>query len=436
MGCVVKSVGEVFKGGVDCVTIGAIMKWYSRTFLVILLAGLAGAQASVLQAANPVIDVNVKGVSRQSLSLSGVATNGAAGKAFFSTLQNDLQRCGWYRLAANAQVQVTGLVSGVESAQEALTVSWPGKRFAWNRPANDLQAARRHAHELADTIVNATTGETGIAQSQFAMVYQSGKRPSGQAIQDLYVCDYDGQNLKRLTRDGSPIVGPRWATDGRTIYFTSYRLGYATVFKADVKTGAIERLANFKGLSTGAVPSPTNPNQLAIILSHQGNPELYIMDAQTKRLTRLTNTKLAAEASPCWSPDGKRICYVSDASGSPQLYIVDVQTARSRRLTLKGGENVQPDWSKNGIVFATRRGAPYRIAVMDPDRGETSFRYLTPVNEQYESPSWAPDGRHVITSRKQGRDYSLWVLDAADKGAAPYKPFSGRGQWLNPAWSR
>jgi hypothetical protein len=28
-------------------------------------------------------------------------------------------------------------------------------------------------------------------------------------------------------------------------------------------------------------------------------------------------------------------------------------------------------------------------------------------------------------------------LDAAEKGAAPYKPFSsGKGQWLSPAWSR
>jgi Tol biopolymer transport system component len=115
---------------------------------------------------------------------------------------------------------------------------------------------------------------------------------------------------------------------------------------------------------------------------------------------------------------------------------VDVATAQSRRLTLKGGESVQPDWSKNGIVFATRRGAPYRIAVIDPARGEASLRYLTPMNEQYESPSWAPDGRHVVTSRKQGREVSIWVLDAAEKGEAPYKPFSGQGMWLNPAWSR
>ena len=124
-------------------------------------------------------------------------------------------------------------------------------------------------------------------------------------------------------------------------------------------------------------------------------------------------------------------------AGAPQLYIVDVATKQSRRLTFKGGESVQPDWGKRGIVFATKRGAPYRVAVIDPEKGERSLRYLTPQNEIYESPSWAPDGRHVVAARTQGRQRTLWVLDAEEKGEKPYQPFSGGStQWLNPAWSK
>ena len=400
--------------------------------LAILIAGFAAAVCAAQE-----IVIHVDAVKRQSLSLAGVQASGEGGQAFLKTLQNDLLRCGWYRLDPKGQVKVSGSVGGAGGVSEDLAVAWPGKRFAWPRTAQDAATARRHAHALADAIVKATTGEEGIAQSRFALVGKAGVSRSGQAVEDLYVCDYDGRNLKQLTRDGAPIVGPRWSSDGRTLYFTSYRLGFASVFRADTETGAVEKLANFRGLNTGAVPSPADPNKLAIILSHQGNPELYVMDARTKALTRLTRTKLAAEASPCWSPDGTKICYVSDAPGSPQLFIVDVATKQSRRLTLKGGENVQPDWGKHGIVFATRRGAPYRIAVVDPAKGEASLRYLTPSGEQYESPSWAPDGRHVVAARTQGRKSSIWVLDAADKGAEPYQPFSsGAGQWLNPAWSR
>ncbi len=401
------------------------------------LFGLMCVAAVVLTAA-PTVVIDVDWVAKQSLSLSEATGSGASGQLFMKTLKNDLYRCGWYRLTnGNAQVKVTGEVSGSGGASENLAVAWPGKRFSWVRSASVEAQVRRHAHELADTIVFSTTGETGIAQSKFAMVCKTGTRKNGVAVEDLYVCDYDGYNLQRLTTDGAPIVGPRWSSDGRKIYFTSYRLGYPAVFVVDVQTKAISKLANFSGLNAGAVPSPVDPNKVAIILSHQGNPELYVMDVRTKHLVRMTRTKLAAEASPCWSPDGKQICYVSDVTGSPQLYIVTVATQQSRRLTLKGGENVQPDWSKNGIVFATKRGAPYRIAWMDPEQGEASLRFLTPKNDQYESPSWAADGRHVVTARTQGRQSSIWVIDAAEKGEAPYSPFSNGGvQWLNPAWSK
>ncbi|MEG2724976.1 MAG: hypothetical protein RR982_03895 [Kiritimatiellia bacterium] len=390
--------------------------------------------ASVAFAQGQIIKVDVTGISKQSLSMDGATGTGSAGQLYLTVLRNDLLRSGWYNLKPNGQVQVTGNVTGSADAASSLMVAWTGKRFAWTRTATEA-AIRRQAHELADAIVGATTGEKGFAQSHFALVRRGGKTRDGQNADDLFVCDYDGHNLRRLTSDGAAIVGPRWAPDGKSVYFTSYKLGFPAVFRADLQ-GRVVRLANFRGLNTGAVPSPTNANQLAIILSHQGNPELYVMNATTQGLTRLTSTKFAAEASPCWSPDGRRICYVSDVAGSPQLYIVDVATKQSRRLTLQGGENVQPDWGKNGIVFATKRRAPYRIATINPDVGEKSVRLLTPLNDQYESPSWAADGRHVVASRTQGGSSSIWVIDAAEKGDAPYQVFSGSGLWLNPAWSK
>jgi TolB protein len=385
-----------------------------------------------------VIQVNVSGAPKQSLSLANVQASGATGQSFLSTLRNDLMRSGWYRLTpSNAQVNVRGSANGSNATTEAINVSWPGKKFAWNRTAKDALTTRKHAHELADAIVQSTTGEKGIAQTRLALVGGAGRAKDGMALEDLYVCDYDGYNLRRLTNDSRPIVSPRWSSDNRFIYFTSYRLGYAAVYKVEVATGKMERLANFRGLSTGAVPSPKNPNKIAIILSHQGNPELYIMDATTRHLTRLTTTPLAAEASPTWSPDGSQICYVSDEPGAPHLYIVDVATKQRRRLTMAGGENVQPDWGETGIVFATKRGCPFRIALIDPARGEASLRYLTDKNEHFESPTWAPNGRHVVTSRTQGRSSSIWIIDAMEKGEKPYKPFnSSSGQWFNPAWSK
>ena len=111
------------------------MKLRELSFLFIGCCLLTAAVPMSMAAEAPVIEVNVKGVARQSLSLSGLKATGAAGQTFFKTLQNDLFRSGWYRFAQAGQVKVTGSVSGASGVTEALAVSWPGKRFAWDRAA-------------------------------------------------------------------------------------------------------------------------------------------------------------------------------------------------------------------------------------------------------------------------------------------------------------
>lgn len=379
--------------------------------------------------AQSVITVNVKGARRQSLSLDGMQKSGAGGALFAKTLEQDLLRSSWFKLGSGGAVKVSGSVSGGPGVQESLRVAWPGKQFAWTRTADAL-TVRRHAHELANAIVEQVMQEKGIALSKLACVVRSGNKS------DLYVCDYDGQNMKRLTNDGAAIVGPRWSTDGNYIYFTSYKRGYPAVFRTDL-SGNMKQMAPFKSLNTGAVPNPVNANEIAIILSHEGNPELYVMTVSTGALKRMTRTPLAAEASPSWSPDGRKIVYVSDPAKSPQLYIVDVASRQSRLLTSRGGESVNPDWGSKGLItFATRRGAPYQVAVIDPNRGESSLRLITPKNDQYESPSWAADGRHIVAARTQGKQTSLWIIDSEENGDAPYRVLSGSGQCTNPTWSK
>jgi len=269
-------------------------------------------------------------------------------------------------------------------------------------------------------------GETGIATSRITFVNRKGSNNA-----ELYVCDADGQGMMQITQDKVAIVGPRWSSNKKDILYTSFIKGYPTVLLHTVGGGR-STIANFKGLNTGGAVSPDG-KRVALILSFEGNPELYIMDYTTSRISRMTNTPHGVEASPCWSPDGRSIVYVSDVARSPQLYLLDVASKTSRRITYKGSENVNPSWSADGkIAYATRRGGGYQIAVMDAgSKDDSASKVLTtnvPANCQH--PSWAPNSRHIICSDGA----TLHILDTL--GDPAVRLINTPGNWISPDWSR
>ncbi|NIY17521.1 MAG: biopolymer transporter Tol, partial [Nitrospinaceae bacterium] len=119
------------------------------------------------------------------------------------------------------------------------------------------------------------------------------------------------------------------------VYYTSLVGGFPDVYRIDLQSRKRTRVARHPGLNTGGVVSPDG-RKLALILSRDGNPELYVQQLPAGRLTRLTRTTHAAEASPSWSPDGSQIVYVADTSGSPQLYILSARGGQARRVTFRG----------------------------------------------------------------------------------------------------
>jgi TolB protein len=285
--------------------------------------------------------------------------------------------------------------------------------------------ARRFAHQVADAIVLAVTGNPGMASGRLAMVgTRSGKK-------ELYLSDSDGKGLVQLTQDKTVSVAPKWGPHNQIVY-TSYLKSYPDVYLINIVSGNRQRISSYSGLNTGADLSPDG-REVALVLSKDGNPELYVKNLGSSKLTRLTTTRQVAEASPSWSPDGRQIVYVSDSSGRPHVYIVSRSGGRPRRISSFGTENVAPDWGSQGrIAYCTRRDGRYQIAVFDPKSGQTEV-IETGDGADYESPSWAPDGRHIACSRTQNYRSSVYILDTMGDG--PIALFNHQGDWYSPSWS-
>lgn len=399
-----------------------------RIFVLPVLLSVLVFTGEVCAASTPpVISVVKKGAEKNSVSFDALKAPGPNGRLFVTTLQNDLRLAGWFDVSAagrGGSVTLSGQVADAGNGiQSSFRVSWPGKAFDWTKVSTGREEIRRQAHTLADEMVRLIAGEKGIASTRIVFV---NRRSANNA--DIYMCDADGHNMMQLTKDNVAAVGPRWAPNGKDIFYTSFVKGYPEIYRLIDFGRSRKSLAPFKGLNTGAAVSPDG-GQIALILSYEGNPELYVLRVADGQLTRMTKSSQGVEASPCWSPDGRSIVYVSDVARTPQLYIVNVASRQSQRLTFRGSENVNPDWSAQGrIVYATKGAGGWQIATMDPSVGESSCVLVTTAGG-YEHPSWAADGRHIVC----GRSSALYILDTLGDPAVRLTNIPGN--WMSPDWS-
>lgn len=393
-------------------------KTIGTVLTVWLLATLAATgQVRVTKSSGAAVGVDV----------SGVTATGPAAQRAHRTLVQNLNHSGWTEVATPGNVQVRGAITeaGGQVSFACTVVDAAGTVYVNATYTQPVAQAVHVAHQAAHDIVTRVTGQPTFFLARLVMIGVRGN------AKELFLSDSSGQDIRQLTHDGSVAVKPRWSPDNRFIAYTSYLQRFPDVYTIDMTTGNRIREAAYPGLNSGGAISPDG-RSMALILSKDGNPDLYVKDRVTGRLTRLTNTPRATEASPAWSPDGQRIVYVSDGPGTPHLYIISRNGGNPERLTFRGTQNSAPDWGANGLIaYQTRVGGRFQIAVIDP--ASKQERILTPPDADYEDPSWAPDGRHLAVARSVRHRSSIYLLDSQTSNLVA---LTGSGEWTAPAWSR
>ena len=419
------------------------MSIYLRKLAFLLAVAGSFACAAQSRAAEIHVSGTAASSDKQTVSFARLRSDGSpAAREFLEILRNDLLISGWFVPvdAETASVQLSGSVTGSGSgANAAFRALWSGgtRQRDWSRAASG-DALRDAAHEVADGMVAAIAGERPMASSKIAFV---GKR-NGRT--DVYECDADGRRVRQITSGGHLCLSPNWEPRTHSFLYTTWRTGLPSVWRVDLSRNKQRLVCNFPGMNLGATASPAD-GRVAVVLSRSGQVDLYVVDGASPNriLDRLTNSRNASESSPSWSPDGRSLVYVSDSGGRPCVYTMSLASKTPRRLVYSSAfrESVAPEWGVSGqIVFCGRVGGRYGVYVVDPSRDtrtSTPGKISPDDGADYEDPSWAPDGRHVVCTRTQGRRRSLVVLDT--KGDKPRKLFEPKGElhgdWYLPAWS-
>lgn len=395
---------------------------------VLLVAVFLSAACRTLGQAD--IVVRKTGAEKSLIDIEGLAlAPGKDAAEFIRTLEGDLVRSGWFTVVPRGRGAISlrgSFTKSGRSSSVSCEVVNPGSGRSYLRSRLSEPTARRLAHVLSDKIVQAVKGVRGIASTRIAMIGAHG------AGKDVYICDSDGGNLVKVTNEGAVCLSPRWWPGADALTYTSFHASFPDVYKIDLAANRRTKLAGFPGLNAGAAISPDG-RSMALVLSKDGNPELYVMDLRSRRLTRMTRTPKSSEASPSWSPDGKQLVFVSDTTGSPQVYVIGTRNSRPRRISFHRVESVAPDWGADGRIAYSgrRRSERYQICVYDPSSGRTD--QLTSENVDHEDPAWAPDGRHIVCAKTRNFKSDLYVLDTM--GDASVRLTTMQGDWYSPAWS-
>jgi TolB protein len=297
-----------------------------------------------------------------------------------------------------------------------------GKRYV-----GSSSVVRLMAHRFADELVFRYTGEPGIARTKVAYVSEQG------SARELFVMDYDGYDARQLTADGFLNLMPRWSPDRRFLVFTAYRnRNTQDIDMIELATGKRWTIVSLGGLNITPALSPDG-NFLAFASSHEGNSELYRLDTRTKALQRLT-TNAAGDLSPTWSPSGRELAFTSDRSGGPQVFLMSADGSNVRRLTFEGDYNAAPAWSprSNWIAYVCRTPKKeYKLCLITPD-GQKRVQLTTGAGVD-DSPSWSPDGRHLVFSSTADGKSQIYMINADGKDLERIT-FTGTHNSA-PAWS-
>lgn len=288
---------------------------------------------------------------------------------------------------------------------------------------------RMAVHAASDELVRWATGEPGAAATRIAFVMQ------GRGSKELYLVDYDGENLQRLTNDGSIALSPAWSPDGRKLAYTSFKNGTPRLYERDLAGGRERVLSDRAGINITPSYSPDG-RLLAFATTVADNTEVATLDVQRNCcLQQHTRGRRYDSLSPSFSPDGRRFAFVSNRLGEPHVFVMPVGGGEARLVSVyvhgKGGYNTSPEWSPKGthIVFHTRIAGQMQLAIVGADGSNP--RQLT-NSYANEDPSWAPNGRHVVFASPDRDGGGLFVLDTVSGRIRSV--LRGRGYGL-PAWS-
>jgi hypothetical protein len=222
----------------------------------------------------------------------------------------------WTGVPGGNQLEIAN-VDGTDQRRLAagLTLSWTGCIDVWTADSRHLAAQVRESGRPAILVVDVATGTASLLRPPDGTPECPLWSPDGLSIafrntsggsRSLEVVGADGTGWRSIAggADGLSVAGANsWSPDGVWIYFDAAQGGGNGIFRADARTGALERLTDeaLRAYAPALSPDGSLVSFMAAAAGRPGAYDLYLMKADGSEL-RLV---LSGAINDGWSGDGR-----------------------------------------------------------------------------------------------------------------------------------
>jgi hypothetical protein len=273
--------------------------------------------------------------------------------------------------------------------------------------------------------------------------------------------------IEHLTREAFRDVDPTFTPDGQFIRFASNRRRPQNAdilqIKATAKEGGVQNIYVDSGNNTALRPSMARDGTTVFALQAPGEGGLAAGNIHiwvTGGPEHPFDTEIAAGTEPQISPDGKRIAYIA---ADKNLYVIKIDGSSSTQTTFGAAKIERTYRAKLFEEIETRYGDALLEQVekrygekvaeqIKEDHGgklaeaeprelldgwlEDEFNFKSERFLPYSTPSWSPDGKHILFTSMEGNDPTgrpnedIWMITA--EGSRPVQLTTNGSADTNP----
>jgi len=308
---------------------------------------------------------------------------------------------------------------------------------------------RNHGHQISDAIYRSIVGKPSIFSTK--IVFVSDRTSHGKEIvKELYIMDFDGRRVEKLTSFNSVVISPSVAPDNSKIIFSLIATHTDVIGKKvrkvknidlkslDLRSKHLSTISDRPGINSGAIFNHAG-TAIYFTLSYSGNADIYEMNLATRAQRKIT-THYGEDVDPSITKDGSLMSFLSNRPGRAHIYTIDPrgQEKDVKRISFVGQFNATPRFSPDGkeIVFTSwvdNNFDLYRIG-----SGGDNLVRLTKDYGSNEEPSFSPDGEFIVFTSKRivGRNKAVQDIYIMNReGEILGQLTSEFGRCFTPQWT-